>query len=83
MRQSHPKRASADDFVGNEEARLFHFLRRRKNIDQECLELSRFLNNVHPFARGKHHQPSQPPELVDGLHVPEYALTLLGLAPKW
>ncbi len=52
----------------------------RKHTDQGCLELSRFLHNVHFFARGKraNHSPAQ----LVGLDVPDDPLTLLGLAPK-
>jgi hypothetical protein len=52
----------------------------RKQTDQGCLELFRFLHNVHPFERGKRagHSPAQ----LVGLDVPDDALTLLGLAPK-
>jgi hypothetical protein len=52
----------------------------RKHTDQGCLELFRFLHNVHPFERGKRagHSPAQ----LVGLPVPEDTLTLLGLAPK-
>ena len=52
----------------------------RKHTDQGCLELFRFLHNVHPFARGKRagHSPAQ----LVGLDVPDDALTLLGLASK-
>lgn len=55
-------------------------LDRRKHTDQGCLELFRFLHNVHPFERGKRagHSPAQ----LVGLNVPDDALTLLGLAPK-
>ena len=52
----------------------------RKHTDQGCLELFRFLHNVHPFERGKRagHSPAQ----LVGLDVPDDTLTLLGLAPK-
>jgi hypothetical protein len=52
----------------------------RKHTDQGCLELFRFLHNVHPFERGKRagHSPAQ----LAGLEVPDDPLTLLGLAPK-
>lgn len=55
-------------------------LDRRKHTDQGCLELFRFLHNVHPFRRGKRagHSPAQ----LVGLDVPEDPLILLGLAPK-
>jgi hypothetical protein len=52
----------------------------RKQSDQGCLELFRFLHNSRPFARGKRAGFS-PAELV-GLDVPADPLTLLGLAPK-
>jgi hypothetical protein len=52
----------------------------RKHTDQGCLELFRFLHNVHRFARGKraHHSPAQ----LVGLDIPDDPLILLGLAPK-
>jgi len=52
----------------------------RKHTDQGCLDLFRFLHNVHPFARGKRagHSPAQ----LVGLDVPDDVLILLGLAPK-
>ena len=52
----------------------------RKHTDQGCLELFRFLHNVHPFERGKRagHSPAQ----LVRLDVPDDVLTLLGLAPK-
>ena len=52
----------------------------RKHTDQGCLELFRFLHNVHPFHRGKRagHSPAQ----LVGLEVPEDPLTLLNLASK-
>jgi hypothetical protein len=52
----------------------------RKHTDQGCLELFRFLHNVHTFERGKRagHSPAQ----LVGLDVPHDPLTLLGLAPK-
>jgi hypothetical protein len=55
-------------------------LDRRKQTDQGCLELFRFLHNVRSFKRGKRagHSPAQ---LVK-LDVPDDPLTLLGLAPK-
>jgi hypothetical protein len=52
----------------------------RKHTDQGCLELFRFLHNVHTFERGKRAGYS-PAQLV-GLDVPGDPLTLLGLAPK-
>jgi hypothetical protein len=51
-----------------------------KHTDQGCLELFRFLHNVHPFERGKRAGYS-PAQLV-GLDVPDDVLTLLGLDPK-
>jgi len=52
----------------------------RKQSDQGCLELFRFLHNVRPFARGKRagHSPAQ----LVGLDVPDDPLILLGLVPK-
>jgi hypothetical protein len=52
----------------------------RKQTDQGCLELFRFLHNVRPFQRGKraHHSPAQ----LVGLDVPDDPLILLGLKPK-
>jgi hypothetical protein len=52
----------------------------RKHTDQGCLELFRFLHNVHIFKRGKRagHSPAQ----LMKLDVPDDPLTLLGLAPK-
>jgi hypothetical protein len=52
----------------------------RKNSDQGCLELFRFLHNVHCFPREKRagHRPA---ELV-GIILPSDPLTLLGLTPK-
>ena len=52
----------------------------RKSSDQGCLELFRFLHNVHRFPRGKRagHRPA---ELV-GIKLPPDPLSLLGLAPK-
>jgi hypothetical protein len=52
----------------------------RKHTDQGCLELFRFLHNVHPFERGKRagHSPAQ----LVGLDVPDDTLALLGLASK-
>jgi hypothetical protein len=52
----------------------------RKHTDQGCLELFRFLHNVHPFERGK--RAGQSPAQLVGLDVPDDVLTLLGLAPK-
>ncbi len=53
---------------------------RRKNSDQGCLELFRFLHNAFPFARGKRagHSPAQ----LAGIQLPSDPLTLLGLTPK-
>jgi hypothetical protein len=56
------------------------FLNGRKHTDQGCLELFRFLHNVHVFERGKREGYS-PARLV-GLEVAHDPLTLLGLAPK-
>jgi hypothetical protein len=55
-------------------------LNSRKQTDQGCLELFRFLHNVRPFQRGKRagHSPAQ----LVGLAVPDDPLILLGLAPK-
>lgn len=55
-------------------------LNRRKHTDQGCLELFRFLHNVHPFARGKRagHSPAQ----LVGIDLPDDSLSLLGLAPE-
>jgi hypothetical protein len=52
----------------------------RKHTDQGCLELFRFLHNVHRFERGKRagHSPAQ----LVGLDLPGDPLTLLGLPPK-
>ncbi len=47
---------------------------------QGCLDLFRFLHNVHPFKRGKR-APHSPAQLV-GLDMPDAPLTLLGLASK-
>jgi len=55
-------------------------LNSRKHTDQGCLELFRFLHNVHPFQRGK--RAGQSPAQLVGLDVPADPLTLLGLAPK-
>lgn len=56
------------------------WLQGRKHTDQGCLELFRFLHNVHPFHRGKRagHSPAQ----LVGLEVPEDPLTLLNLVSK-
>jgi hypothetical protein len=55
-------------------------LNSRKHTDQGCLELFRFLHNVHVFQRGKRagHSPAQ----LVGLEVPDDPLTLLGLPAK-
>jgi hypothetical protein len=52
----------------------------RQHTDQGCLELFRFLHNVHLFQRGKRagHRPAQ----LVGLEVPDDPLTLLGLPAK-
>ena len=52
----------------------------RKNSDQGCLELFRFLHNVHRFPRGKRagHRPA---ELV-WIPLPPDPLSLLGFTPK-
>jgi hypothetical protein len=55
-------------------------LRNRQHTDQGCLELFRFLHNVHIFERGKRANWS-PAQLV-GIDVPADVLTLLGLDPK-
>jgi hypothetical protein len=52
----------------------------RKSSDQGCLELFRFLHNVHRFLRGKRSGFS-PAELAS-IPLPADPLTLLGLAPK-
>lgn len=52
----------------------------RKHTDQGCLELFRFLHNVHPFPRGK--RAGQSPAQLVGLEVPEDPFTLLNLEPK-
>ena len=55
-------------------------LHRRKQTDQGCLELFRFLHNARPFQRGKRagHSPAQ----LVGIDIPDDPLSLLGLAPK-
>ena len=55
-------------------------LDRRKQTDQGCLELFRFLHNVRPFERGKRAGHS-PAELV-GIDLPDDPLSLLGLTPN-
>jgi hypothetical protein len=52
----------------------------RKSSDQGCLELFRFLHNVHRFQRGKRggHSPAE----LAGISLPTDPLTLLGLSPK-
>ena len=52
----------------------------RKQTDQGCLELFRFLHNVHRFRRGK--RAGQSPAQLVGITLPDDPLTLLGLAPK-
>jgi hypothetical protein len=52
----------------------------RKQTDQGCLDLFRFLHNVRPFQRGKR-AGSSPAQLV-GLEIPDDPLILLGLAPN-
>jgi hypothetical protein len=52
----------------------------RKSSDQGCLELFRFLHNVHRFIRGK--RAGRTPAELAGIHLPADPLTLLGLAPK-
>lgn len=54
------------------------FLDGRKQTDQGCLELFRFLHNFYPFQRGKRAGKS-PAQLVN-LDVPDDPLTLLGFA---
>lgn len=50
----------------------------RKQTDQGCLELFRFLHNVRPFKRGK--RAGKSPAQLANLDVPDDPLTLLGLA---
>lgn len=52
----------------------------RKSSDQGCLELFRFLHNVHRFPRGKRagHRPAE----LAGIRLPADPLALLGLASK-
>ena len=52
----------------------------RKTSDQGCLELFRFLHNVHRFQRGKRagHRPAE----LAGIKLPPDPLSLLGLVPK-
>lgn len=50
----------------------------RKQTDQGCLELFRFLHNVRPFQRGK--RAGKSPAQLANLDVPDDPLTLLGLA---
>jgi hypothetical protein len=52
----------------------------RKSSDQGCLELFRFLHNVHRFPRGKRagHSPAE----LAGITLPADPLTLLGFSPK-
>jgi hypothetical protein len=56
------------------------YLAGRKQTDQGCLDLFRFLHNTHSFQRGKR-AGSCPAQLV-GLEVPNDPLILLGLKPK-
>jgi len=49
----------------------------RKHTDQGCLELFRFLHNVHPFKRGK--RAGKSPAQLANLDVPADPLVLLGL----
>ena len=53
-------------------------LDRRKQTDQGCLELFRFLHNVRLFNRGK--RAGKSPAQLAGLVVPDDPLALLGLA---
>ena len=55
-------------------------LNSRKSSDQGCLELFRFLHNVHRFIRGK--RVGFCPAELAGISLPADPLTLLGLAPK-
>jgi hypothetical protein len=64
----------------NVNSRLRPWLAGRKQSDQGCLELFRFLHNVRPFARGK--RAEQSPAQAVGIELPADPLTLLGLAPK-
>lgn len=59
---------------------LRRVLDRRKNSDQGCLELFRFLHNAYSFARGKRagHSPAE----LAGIQLPNDPLTLLGLVAK-
>ena len=61
-------------------SQLRPWLSGRKQSDQGCLELFRFLHNVRPFARGK--RAEQSPAQAVGIDLPADPLTLLGLAPK-
>lgn len=53
---------------------------RRKNSDQGCLELIRYLHNAHLFTRGKRARHS-PAELA-GIQLPDDPFSLSGLMPK-
>jgi len=55
-------------------------LEQRKQTDQGCLEIFRFLRNTRIFKRGKR-AGNSPAQLV-GLELPDDPFTLLGLAPK-
>jgi hypothetical protein len=55
-------------------------LKGRKSSDQGCLELFRFLHNVHRFPRGK--RKGRSPADLAGIVLPSDPLTLLGLIPK-
>ena len=52
----------------------------RKSSDQGCLELFRFLHNVHRFPRGK--RAGRCPAELAGIRLPADPLALLGLASK-
>ena len=52
----------------------------RKHTDPGCLELFRFLHNVHPFQRGK--RAGHSPAHLVGLELPDDPFTLLNLLPK-
>lgn len=56
------------------------YLAGRKQTDQGCLDLFRFLHNTHSFQRGKR-AGFCPAQLV-GLEIPDDPLILLGLKPK-
>jgi len=61
-------------------SRLRPRLNGRKHTDQGCLELFRFLHNVHPFQRGK--RAGHSPAHLVGLELPDDPFTLLNLLPK-